>query len=199
MSLTKFRKSQLLHTIKLYFIALILIFTIEICINIKAVQANVLISQDFLTTKNSISRELSLQIPTQKTLGVEKISLGHPKFYSIQNQKKQLIKTSIYLRDIARLFGSDFPIFFILNQKIEENKNEYVFVRFKNHEGKWTNLTTGYALNLVTQELDTLAINQSQPLIDFIVKDKRDNSYKPILKVPLNIYCSELANFLQLN
>ena len=111
--------------------------------------------------------------------------------------EKKLIKASIRLRDIARYLGTDFPLtVVILDRKTEKIKGR--ITKFKNNKGNWVSTTVGHVLNMVSQEIQILEESDNQKLVNFLIKNESINQYHPISDMPLDYYCQQLLNYVEI-
>lgn len=144
----------------------------------------------FQTQEFSLTRKLGNPIKPE-ALGI-KLEANIPEKIYLQNQ---LIRSSVYLRDIARYLGSNWPIF-ISFADAKTGKIKYQITDFQESKSDWKILTAGQTLKLMTQELQVLNNSQTQPLIDFLVKDSLTNDYRIMSRVPLSSYCNFLLDYI---
>ncbi len=120
--------------------------------------------------------------------------------------KYQLFRLTVKLRDIARYLGTSWPVVVPIPQpKIENLQTEnndskgWRITDFKDNDGHWISMSSGHALRMVAQALETLNNSEEQPLVDFLVTDEASHIYRPLLGVSLARYCSELLNLFNLS
>ncbi len=147
------------------------------------------------------SFSVNQKIPLTREIG-EPITLAELGLESWRNlpedipTENDLIKASIYFRDIARYLGADLPITLsITDPQTEEVK--YRITDFREVNGNWITISTGYALKIVTQEMQILKESRKQPLIDLLIRDELTQNYRPILQISLIRYCYELLNYVK--
>lgn len=108
--------------------------------------------------------------------------------------ESELMKLSWRLRDIGRYLGASWPV--IVNFG-PEGGWRITDIRVGNEN--WLTLTTGQALRLVSEELEVLHNQlQPEPLLDFLVKDDANGTYRPLRGVRLSTYCYVLFNQMNL-
>jgi len=120
--------------------------------------------------------------------------------------KKQLLKMSVRLRDIARYLGTGWPTGLTISSSlnslqefdtnIEKKLGQVTDIR--DEKGDWVSLSVGQSLKLITEELEVLKKDEPQPLFDFLVRynDSREDVYYEMSKIPLDCYCLKLAESL---
>ncbi|MGK7876000.1 MAG: hypothetical protein AB4426_22690 [Xenococcaceae cyanobacterium] len=163
-------------------------------------------SADFLASSQLTSQEFSSTRKVGEQITLEELGLEdwHHTSEDILTET-QLLRLSIRLRDIARYLGSSWPVIVPIPEAHTRNVNTDFEGRslreitdFRTTSGNWITLTTGHALRMVTQELQILENSEPQPLIDFLVRDKVTETYRPLLDVPLDRYCYELFQKVKL-
>ncbi|MEI6427048.1 MAG: hypothetical protein WCO45_01485 [Pseudanabaena sp. ELA607] len=111
------------------------------------------------------------------------------------NKRQELLKLSKHLRDVARYLGTGWPVNIGLN-KITEHKadnNNYLITDIKRNNGEWVTISAGYALNLVTQQLEFIDHhNMPVPTTDFLVKQDEETVYHPLFNLPVSVYLAHL-------
>ena len=150
------------------------------------------INVNSLESKSLLLENISSIRNVGKALPLEKLNLEASKLPT----KRELMQTSIRLRDIGRFLGTKWPIVVPLVEDSQERSSLRI-TDWRKPDSQWTSITAGHALNLVSQELEILNNFEEQPLITFLVKENNSNSYRPLLDMPLSSYCNLLFQAIE--
>lgn len=111
----------------------------------------------------------------------------------------QLQKLNIRIRNIARYLGSSSPAIVIIENYSVDTTNSYLkyipnlaITDIRDDRGKWVSLSVGQALKLVSQERHIVNNNYLQQSKDFLVFDRSNNIYHPLIGLTLDRYCYAL-------
>ncbi|NJO50004.1 MAG: hypothetical protein HC840_11825 [Leptolyngbyaceae cyanobacterium RM2_2_4] len=93
--------------------------------------------------------------------------------------------------NIARTLGTGFNINIPVRTVAT---NQYSIAGFRQLEENWHNLTAGYSLSLIAQEIEKQSSSFSPPTIDLLVKDKKTGIYYSLNDISTTQYCNLLIS-----
>ena len=105
--------------------------------------------------------------------------------------RKQLFKTYTHILKINRVLGTGFSINIPLHTL---DTTSYSITGFRQADKNWHNLTAGYSLGLIAQEIERGDSHFLPANIDLLIKDKNTGIYHPILDVSTSLYCKLLLS-----
>lgn len=146
--------------------------------------------------KTNLEYDLSLNRKVTTPVILDDFNLNiTPQTLAKINNHHELLKLSNHLRDIARYLGTGWPVNITLDlvSARDQQSNRYIVTDFKRNDGEWVTISAGYALNLVTQQLEFLDHHQAaSPVADFLVKQEDEVVYHPLLNLPISVYLAHV-------
>jgi hypothetical protein len=146
--------------------------------------------------KTNLEYDLSLDRKVTTPVNLDDFDLNiTPQTLAKINNRQELLKLSNHLRDIARYLGTGWSVNIALDLVSASGRqsNKYIVTDFKRNDEEWVTISAGYALNLVTQQLEFLDHHQgTAPVADFLVKQEDEVVYHPLLNLPISVYLAHI-------